>query len=132
MLKHSRKAPCFEGIYDSTPKDSFDFIYGKSIAFVPRGDIEVFLQRLRESLKQNGLLCAVFSGEGDTWRPYAYSREELEELFVKSGFLLTNYKAIQEARDALDGKVGTAHELLILARRDDTDSLIFTFPEEEK
>ena len=113
------------------PKDSFDFIYGKSIAFVPRGDIEVFLKRLRESLKQSGLLCAVFTGEGDTWRPYAYTREELEGLLVKSGFLLIDYTTKKVTTPALLGGTGTAHELFVLARRDDTDSLIFTFPEDK-
>ena len=74
------------------PEDSFDFIYGKSIAFVPRKDIENFLLRLRNSLKQSGLFCAVFTGEADSWRPYPYTREELEDLFVKTGFLLINYQ----------------------------------------
>jgi hypothetical protein len=112
------------------PEDSFDFIYGKSIAFTPRQDIETVLRRLRNSLKKSGLFCAVFTGEGDSWRPYPYTREELEDLFVKTGFLLINYQDRERKSNNLVGdSVGTAHELLILARRGDTDSLIFTFPE---
>lgn len=103
---------------DYTPKeDAFNFVYGKSVAFIPKDRMGEFLSRIHACLKKRGVLCAILAGEKDTFRPVHYSREEIEELFKKNKFLV---RSIEEAERKSVGLInsGYVHEFIMVAVKD--------------
>lgn len=73
----------FDGYIPS--EESFNFIYGKSLAFNPKDTTSDVLLRMRGALTGDGVFSAAWAGEYDEFRSKHYSQEELEQLYAQSG-----------------------------------------------
>lgn len=99
------------------PKGSFDLIYGKSIAFNPKETTPKLLQTLSEALTENGILYAVWGGEGDSFREnIVYSLEELERLYAEANLKITR-KVVRDNNISGLLELGRAHTIKIVAKR---------------
>jgi hypothetical protein len=101
------------------PINKFEFVYGKSIAFVSKENIKRFLHDLNLSLKENGLFVSVFAMEGDSFRKVFYTKDELERLFSETGFTILD---MQEAEGETKGLLmpGQIHTVCISAIKKET------------
>jgi hypothetical protein len=100
------------------PSQNFDFIYGKSIAFNQKTTTQTLLNTLRDHLEEDGLLYAVWGGEGDSYRRgIEYSLEELQELHQKAGLSIVRVEEKDEAVESLLNRSGRGHTYRILAKK---------------
>lgn len=106
----------FDGIV--VDENSFDFIYGKSIAFNPKESIQSLLARLASSLKDGAVFCAVWAGEGDDFREEHYSEEELRELYSKNDLEIVLFEdGGLKKSEGLLGSIKMGHQILIIAKK---------------
>lgn len=64
------------------PANTFNLIYGKSIAFNSKETTNEVLQKLAISLKEDGVFYAIWGMDGDSYREgISYSEEELRNLY---------------------------------------------------
>ncbi len=97
--------------------EKFDLIYGKSIAFNPKETIQEVLKRLSEALSDEGMIFAIWAGEGDSFRKgIAYSSEEIKNLYDQSDLEILKMKEFNRS-DAGLIRPGTVHEFKVLARK---------------
>jgi len=97
------------------PINSFDFVYGKSIAFVKKSDLEKVLNQICLSLKQNGIFSAVWGLSGDSFRP-KLDQQTLERIYNNAGFEIIK-KDFEQAEKRGLITMGTVHTIHIIAKR---------------
>jgi hypothetical protein len=98
------------------PENTFNFIYGKSIAFTPKEDLSNLLNNLYSSLASEGFFIAVCGAEGDTFRKEHYTKEELDELYKKAGFKVLFIKESSKEVTGLT-EPGLVHDIKIAAKK---------------
>ena len=98
------------------PKQEYDFIYGKSIAFTPKKNVGEVLLKIANSLKSHGVFVSVWAMEGDSFRKEFYTKEELQALYIDNGF---NILTLEEESKTTKGLVtpGKVHILMIIANK---------------
>jgi hypothetical protein len=99
---------------DYSPAEQFDFIYGKSVAFIRKDEIVDFLKRIHESLTDEGVFVAVYAANGDSFRPIWYIKEGLENRYKEAGFTI---KEIIENDNENPGLLnqGRVHNFVVVA-----------------
>ncbi len=99
------------------PEESFNFIYGKSLAFNPKETTSDVLLRMRDALTGDGVFSAAWAGEYDEFRSKHYSQEELEQLYIQSGLhiLHMDNRTPEEVRGLNSTRV--AHLIDIIAEK---------------
>ncbi len=99
------------------PEESFNFIYGKSLAFNPKETTPEVLLRMQLALTEGGIFSAAWAGEYDEFRSKHYSQEELEQLYIQSGLhiLHMDNRTPEEVRGLNSTRV--AHLIDIIAEK---------------
>jgi SAM-dependent methyltransferase len=100
------------------PVDSFDLVYGKSIAFNPKETTPLLLEKISQSLKESGLFYATWAGEGDSFREgIYYSFDELKRMYENSNLAIFEKQIKDIPMEGLLGGKGRAHTIKIAARK---------------
>lgn len=99
------------------PEESFNFIYGKSLAFNPKETTPEVLLRMHVALTEGGIFSAAWAGEHDEFRSKHYSQEELEQLYSQSGLRILHMdnRTPREVQGLSSTRV--AHLIDIIAKR---------------
>ncbi|MGA3193232.1 MAG: hypothetical protein ABSD73_12160 [Candidatus Bathyarchaeia archaeon] len=99
------------------PTDTFDFIYGKSIAFNPKKTVRTLLDGLNHSLKSDGIFCAVWAAEGDSFRNVQYTEEELRRLYSNSGLEIIDLDCQPAVPNRGLLRPGISHTINVIAKK---------------
>jgi hypothetical protein len=98
--------------------DTFDLIYGKSIAFNPKATIEEVLKKISLALTSTGIFYGTYGGEGDSYRhEISYTLQEIKDLYQKANLQIIENFERDKAVSGLLGRQGRAHTFMILAKR---------------
>lgn len=103
------------------PKDTYDFIYGKSLSFVKKEHAKEVIERLTESLHIGSIFSAIFYLPEQTFIPShgIWTRKEIEELFNNTGLsYLIDSKEINRPSINLLGESSNLHQLEVIMRKD--------------
>jgi hypothetical protein len=102
--------------YDFSSR-TFNFVYGKSIAFNPKPTVFSLVAQIEQSLDTDGIFAAVWAGSADTFRPIHYSKEELLHLYKSNNLEIISFTDQPAARVKGLLDEGIAHNLQIVARK---------------
>jgi len=99
------------------PVNTFDFVYGKSIAFNPKETIKTVLKNIFDSLNNGGIYAGEYAAEGDSFRNVFYTEEELNQLHMEAGFKII--AIIHPPSIETEGLVrpGTAHTIRVFTKK---------------
>lgn len=99
------------------PEDTFNFVYGKSVAFIPKEKISEFLSRIYKCLKKQGIFCSVLVGEKDTFRQVHYTKKEIEDLYKESNLHILDLEERPARKNIGLTSPGVVHEFVVVAKK---------------
>lgn len=99
------------------PPEKFDFIYGKSIAFVSKEDMPLLFAKLFDHLQDHGSFVGVFGMENDSIRKIWWTMEEIRNLAKSTGFNIVNVVEYNKEGESLLQKPSQFHTCIFLARK---------------
>ena len=119
-LAHSNLRVVVTAVENFAPSD-YDLVNAQfSLPFIPRGQFEVTVRRLRDSVRQGGVMAATFFGMHDAWNSpdtelNFSTQADVERLFID--FDLVELTEVDEDGHTADGSPKHWHVFHLIARR---------------